>query len=268
MNFTKAVGLTLACYLHSAHGVAFVVESGCAPDKKGKVLPFKDIVSIQPEPAPTPRTELRASKRTLESALATVTQAMETLGVEACTPAVKNTFLEFQPQRKTEPKRKTFGGRFARTLAEAEAWPLCEDSDDEDSALEVPSPLGCAASPHAFPLEYDLPEYWEYAAADSPVAASPVAASPVAASPVASPMASPVAVQLTPVPMVMNPQQLLAMNMQMAQNLFAAEQQIAMLQAQVQEQAQAFLRQQAQQIADRRGRRHAHRALSPCGRRN
>merc|ERR1719201_109532 len=159
ISFTKAVGLTLACYLHSKHGGSFVVETGCAPDRKGKVLPFKDLVSLVPEPAPTPRTELRASKQTLMSALATVTQAMQSLGVEE-SPAVKNTFLEFQPIRVTRPKRKTCGAAFLN---------VPEEKDAEE----------CDASPHAFPQEYDLPE----CACSSPRAASPVAASPVAASP-------------------------------------------------------------------------------------
>jgi len=226
VNFAKAVGLTLACYLHSKHGGAFVVETGCAPDCKGKVVPFKDLVSLKPEPAPTPRTELRASKQTLMSALATVTQAMQSLGVEE-TPMVKNTFLEFQPKRVTRPKRKTCGAAFLN---------VPEEKDAEE----------CDASPHAFPQEYDLPaacasrfECASPVACASPVScASPVACvTPVVSAPFA-PTPTNFAFPAAPMPFVMDPQQLLAMNMQLAQGLMAAQQQLAMLNAQVQQQSQ------------------------------
>jgi len=225
------MGLTLACFLHSEHGTAFVVKDGAtATEQKGKVLPFKDVVSLRPDvpeaPAAlsqtaSPRKSLRAAKKTLQCALATVDQALVNLGEET-TPSVKNTFLEFLPKRRTtRPKRKTCGARFADVV----------DVFDHEEESDAEAELVFDASPHVFPEEYDLPDAWPLA---YPEGYGPSSQQAGAASPIPF-------VAHAIVPMAMDPQQMFTMNMQLAQGLFAAQQQVAMLQAQMQEQARQIV---------------------------
>merc|ERR1719161_443195 len=130
----------------------------------------------------SPRKSLRAARKSLTRALATVDRALADLGGEA-TPTVKNTFLEFLPQRTTRPRRKTCGARFADVTEE-------DDEDDEDDG---------EASPHEFPVEYDN---WP-ATPPTPVRMPPAMPRPMP--------------QMAP---VVSPQQLLTTNAQMVQELF------------------------------------------------
>lgn len=52
VSFKDEVGLTLACFLHSEYGTAFVVKEDCLQDGKGKVRPFKDVVTVRPDAMP------------------------------------------------------------------------------------------------------------------------------------------------------------------------------------------------------------------------
>lgn len=256
-SFKKATGLTLSCFLHSAHGTAFIVRNETkTAGRDGKVLPVKDWVSLAwscrpnnpprlarvrfDEPAekiespmetlevfPSARETLEAARKSLKCALVEVEHALATL-------SVKNTFLEFLPPRLSGPKRQTSPPRFAGTAGLAALWDNEPEedadeafmdstrgtrgtSDEEEEEEEEPHDV---ASPHSFPEEYDLVAPYQFPQCIPERASLPPARAPP------QQFCDTQLVQLT--------------NMPMTQAFFVSQQQVAALQAQVAE-LQAFV---------------------------